>query len=71
MEPPIHPLEKQLLMKSDHVCTELGLPSRTPEELCHVCEAPVKVMIFRGTGYCSQLCYKAATDPQNMENPDA
>jgi hypothetical protein len=64
-------MEPNLLRTPEEIRTELELPSRTHEKLCQVCEAPVKVMIFRGTGYCSHLCYKAATGPQNMENPDA
>lgn len=28
-------------------------------DVCSVCYKPIRVMVFRGTGYCSQACEKA------------
>lgn len=30
-----------------------------PRDICRMCRKPVRVMVFRGTGYCSQRCQEA------------
>jgi hypothetical protein len=48
----------------DQIRTDLGLEAEEVERnTCSVCGARVRVMVFRGTGYCSQQHEKVVTGP--------